>query len=130
MTKVDDMIRSALKDQEKELFDQLDSDMSLHEMTAAVYRGKMRWISVMTTLWMLVFFVLAIICAWQFFQTDVLSELVMWATGFGFCIMTVTMMKIWFWMEMQKAAILREVKRVELQILDLRRCLSKPATSE
>ena len=30
-----------------------------------------------------------------------------------------TMIKVWFWMEIQKNAIVREIKRVELQVANL-----------
>ena len=42
--------------------------------------------------------------------------LLVWGGGFMFCMMAVSMLKLWFWMEMQTNSVLREVKRVELQV--------------
>lgn len=119
MSKIDELINSALEQEDKELYARLDGDMNLFEMAASVFQGKMRWISIMISVWILVLTILGVYCAVQFFATEVTRELIVWAVGFGFCLMAVTMLKLWFWLEIQKNAVLREVKRVELQIARL-----------
>lgn len=42
--------------------------------------------------------------------------MLMWGAGTALAISGLTMIKVWFWMEIQKNAIVREIKRVELQL--------------
>ena len=44
------------------------------------------------------------------------------ALGFG----GVALVKVWFWMDLQKNAIMREVKRLELQVASLAAQLKRP----
>lgn len=124
MSKIDDLIHSALEQEDQELYEQLNSDMNLFDMATSVFQGKNRWLTIMTSIWMLIFLGFGLYCGYRFFETDITSELVMWAAGFGFSLVVVTMMKLWLWMEIQKNAILREVKRVELQVARLHQVMA------
>ena len=46
------------------------------------------------------------------------------ASALGFA--GLALVKVWFWMEMQKNAIMREVKRLELQVASLAAQLRRP----
>jgi len=50
-------------------------------------------------------------------------ETVIWTAGALWAAIAVAMLKMYFWMEMNKNVVLREVKRLELQIA---RLASKP----
>ena len=39
-----------------------------------------------------------------------------WAMAFGFSMATVSMLKLWAWMEIEKNTTVREIKRLELQV--------------
>ena len=41
--------------------------------------------------------------------------MLLWGAGGGLAILALALVKVWFWMELQKNAIVREVKRLELQ---------------
>jgi hypothetical protein len=43
----------------------------------------------------------------------------MWATACIMCTAAVALLKTWYWMEMQRIVVMREIKRVELQIARL-----------
>ncbi|NJO13508.1 MAG: hypothetical protein HC872_08645 [Gammaproteobacteria bacterium] len=63
--------------------------------------------------------VVAVYCGWQFVtQTDSRS-MQLWGAGATLSAFAVGMIKLWFFMELQRNAILREVKRVELQVARL-----------
>lgn len=119
MTDLDDKIRDALRREDKDLFDQLGTGPTLSEMLRDVFRGRMRFFVWVTMIYSLVFFVLAIICAVQFFQADDLRAQICWGVGFGMSMMFVLGLKIWWWMEMSKSAVLRELKRMELHLTRL-----------
>lgn len=129
MNKIDELIDSALEKDDRDLFAQLDGDMNLIDMAASVFQGKLRWLSIILSVQILVLTLLGIYCAVQFFGTEVTRELLQWAVGFGFCLMAVMMLKLWFWLEIQKNAVLREVKRVELQVARLHQFIAGKASA-
>ena len=119
MNELDKKIKEALRQEDAELFEDLGGEPSVFELVIDTFRGKHWWLTVLTIFWSLVFFVLAILSAIKFFNTDDSRDMMMWALAFIFCMMAVSMMKMWFWMEMNKNAITREIKRLELQIARL-----------
>ncbi|MCH8277199.1 MAG: hypothetical protein IIA50_06665 [Bacteroidetes bacterium] len=74
---------------------------------------------------MLVFLVFAIYAGIRFLDTDVASEQILWGAVFFLMLGSVMSMKIWYWMEMQKNQMIREIKRVELQVANLASKLSE-----
>jgi hypothetical protein len=57
-----------------------------------------------------------IYCAWNAFQCRAVRETVLWSAGASHRHARVAMLKMYFWMEMNRNAVLREVKRLELQV--------------
>ena len=116
MNELDKKIKEALRQEDAEIFEDLGGEPSVFELVIDTFRGKHWWLTVLTIFWSLVFFVLGTLSAVKFFKTDDSRDMMMWALAFIFCMMAVSMMKMWFWMEMNKNAITREIKRLELQI--------------
>ncbi|MCH7603243.1 MAG: hypothetical protein IIB54_10785 [Planctomycetes bacterium] len=127
MNDLDKKIREALSAQDAELFEEFGGEQGLMEMVGDTFRGQRRWLVILVFIYSIVFFVLAIITAVQFFKADPdnTRDLIMWAMGFLFCNIAVAMLKMWYFMEMNKNAVTREVKRLELQIARLAKRLSE-----
>lgn len=119
MSDLDDKIRAALRREDAEILDDFRGDPSVFEMMAETFRGRNRRIMTLTALWILVFFVLGVLAAIQFFSSQETRDMLMWAVAVIVCLSAVSMMKIMWWMDMNKNAITREVKRLELQIARL-----------
>ncbi len=119
MNELDRKIKEALRQEDAELFEDLGGEPSVFDLVIDTFRGKHWWLTLLTIFWSLVFFGLGIFSAVRFFNTDDSRDMMMWALAFIFCMMAVSMMKMWFWMEMNKNAITREIKRLELQIARL-----------
>ena len=49
--------------------------------------------------------------------------MIAWATGFLWGVMWIVMLKVWFYVEVNKNSITREIKRLELQLANLSRQL-------
>jgi len=64
----------------------------------------------------LVFLALFIYCVIQFLDTDVTNDLIQWAVAGVICLMVMGMIKLFAWMQMDKNALMRELKRLELQV--------------
>jgi hypothetical protein len=74
---------------------------------------------------MLVVFFRILIVGWgiyavvQFLGTPELEERILWSSVAIICVIIAVMLKIWFWMELNKNAVMREIKRLELQVVRL-----------
>lgn len=118
MEDIDKLIKETLTQEEAKFYEELD-EQNLFEMLGGLFKGKNKWIMYVMNVMTLVFFGLAIYCTVQFFNTEVTSELIKWGVGGVVFLMAVSMMKLFSWMQMDKNAILREMKRLELQVSSL-----------
>jgi Na+/glutamate symporter len=66
-----------------------------------------------------VLMVVAVVSAYQFFEVEGQRAMIAWACSFGLSVTGIAMFKIWYWLELAKNAVLREVKRVELRVVRL-----------
>ena len=112
---LDDKIRQAMQGD----LDDAPTEEGLFQMLAEVFRGRRRWINLYGFFLTFVFLGLAVWCAVRFFGAEGTQAQIGWAAGFLWSAMCVAMLKMWFWMEMHKNQVLREVKRLELQVLRL-----------
>ena len=118
MEEIDQLIKESLSQEEGQFYDELDQQ-NLLEMVAGLFRTKQWWLMIMMTIVMVVAFAIFIYCVVQFFNTEETNELIKWGIAGGFCMMVVGMLKLFSWMQMDKNAILRELKRLELQVASL-----------
>ena len=64
-------------------------------------------------------FLIAAYAGWRFWAAPDLRQMLLWGALAGFALFTLGMIKLWFFIEMQKNAITRELKRLELQVASL-----------
>ena len=119
MTELDRQIQQALRTEDHELLATLAEEPSVFEMVAETFRGRHRWMAFLGVLFGVVFMVLGILAAVRFFHATEIRDMLLWAAACVICICSVSMMKIWYWMELNKNALAREIKRLELQIARL-----------
>jgi cytochrome c biogenesis protein CcdA len=115
---IDKLIKETLTKEEAKFYDELD-EQNVLEMILGLFKGKNKWIMFVMNFMVLVFFGLFIYCTIQFFNTDVTNELIKWGIGGLVFLFGVSMLKVFAWMQMDKNAILREMKRLELQVSSL-----------
>ncbi len=116
MSDLDEKITRALRNEEADLSRTLGEEPGIFELLLETFRGKRRWLNLLGAIWTLVFLVLGVISAVKFFRADATREMLAWALACVLCMLTVAMLKIWYWMELQRIVMMREIKRVELQI--------------
>ena len=119
MNELDDKIREALRKEDAELYKEFDEEPSVFEMLMETCRGRHRWLNVLGAFWTLVFLVLGILSAVRFFGAESTRDIVMWAAACILCMSAVSMLKIWYFLEINRNALTREIKRLELQIARL-----------
>lgn len=116
---IDNMIREALSEEDQKVFDQVFGEPSVFEMVTAVFQGKLRWLSVLAIVMGIVMMAIGVFALLQFVKTENVPEMLRWGALFFFTLLAITAMKIWHWMEMQRYALTREIKRLELQVAQL-----------
>ncbi len=117
MNALDDDIRKALANGES-IYD-LEKEAGIFRQWAGIFHGKMRWMAIFATIEAIVFTVLIVLAAVEFFQTDEIKWQIFYATGVLLLAILLLLIKLWGWMQMNRYAIQREIKRLELRILDL-----------
>ena len=117
MNEFDDSIRKALQEDEELLM----RDPSLFDQIGESMRGRNAWMVVGVFVMITVLTAFAVYCGYQHFFATWLNgaERMMWGMSMMFCALIIAMLKIWYWMELNKNTVLREVKRLELQVARL-----------
>lgn len=119
MTDLDQAIRESLSSEDTELFDRLGADQALHRQVLATFQGQLRWFNTAGWIAGLVLFGVASVSAWRFVQAQELGDMLRWGAASALAFAGIALIKVWFWLELQKNAIVREVKRLEVQVASL-----------
>jgi len=116
--KIDELIKETLNQEEAKFYDELE-EHNLFGKLGEVYKSKMGWLAIIMNVVHLVIFGLLIYCIVQFLGTNETNELLKWASAGFLCMIAMGMLKLFIWMQMDKNDILREMKRLELQVATL-----------
>ena len=107
----------------KELWGQDDAHLfeafgaqSLRERIAESFRGESRWLVALGFVTIIAFLALALLSARNFLQATELRDALVWGGAAAFCVLSIGLTKIWYWMELNKNSVVREVNRLELEV--------------
>jgi hypothetical protein len=126
MKDIDARIREALRKEDSELLEHYGNEQSIPQMVIDSFRTRHRWLVVLVFTIGTVLFLLEFVMAHQFFHAESTRAMIAWATGFIVCAMAMYMMKVWYWLELNRNSLAREIKRLELELVNLSRRLSAP----
>ena len=126
MTDLDQAVRESLSAEDTELFDRLGADQALHRQVLATFEGQLRWFNTAGWIAGVVLFGVASVSAWRFVQAQELGDMLHWGAASALAFAGLALIKVWFWLELQKNAIVREVKRLEVQVASLAAQLRRP----
>jgi len=115
MEEIDKLIKETLTTEEAKFYDELE-EQNLLGMVGGLFKGKLKWILILMNVVNIIAFVGFIYCVVQFVNTDITNELIKWGVFGVVLLMMISMLKLFAWMQMDKNALLREIKRLELQI--------------
>lgn len=121
MTDIDRRIREALAAEDAELLEHYGGEPSIQEMIVETFHGRWRWLVLLTFVVGTAAAVMLMICAYQFFHAETARAMIGWSTGFVWCALFIVMVKVWYSLELNRNAVTREIKRLELQIAQLSR---------
>lgn len=114
---IDALIREALSEEDRAHFDV--EEPTLPEQVFSLFRGRWRWMNALVVVCMLALFVAAVVTGIRFFEADDAATMLRWGAVAWLCWFAVGFLKLWTWMEMERFAIVREIKRLELRVANL-----------
>lgn len=115
---IDKLIKETLSEEEAKFYEEFD-EQNIFQMVGGLFQGKNKWIMYLMNMMTFVFFGLFLYCVIHFFKSEDTKELIKWALGSVVFLIGVSMLKIFAWLQMGKNAVLRELKRLELQVSSL-----------
>ncbi len=115
---IDKLIKESLTSEDAKFYEELE-EQNLMAKLGQAHKGKLGWLVRLMSVLHIVIFVLFIFCTVRFFNTGDTKELIQWAAAGFIAWGFMAMMKLFIWMQMDKNDVLRELKRIELQIAAL-----------
>jgi len=112
---IDEMIKTALSNEEAAFYEDL-KEQSPFEMIGGLFEGKMKWWTIGNVFVSLVFIALSVVCLLKVLEVENTNSLIRWSLGLIGSMTMPTMLKLWNWNQMQRNAILREIKRLQLLV--------------
>ena len=119
MPNLDRAIRDALSKEDAEFLSRFDEHSTPVGEVLDTFRGRWALMNGFAALITFALFGAFVYCAWHMFGASDVRETVLWSVGAMITMLGVAMLKMYFWMEMNKNMLLREVKRLELQVARL-----------
>ena len=118
MTPVDEMIRDALSEEDANWSSELEAQ-SVPDMVLASFRGRFRVYVIAVYIFLFLFAAMMVFSLVQFFAAEGVDARITWGGSFLFCFASVGLLKIWYWMELNRIAVTSEIKRFQLQLARL-----------
>ena len=118
MTVTDKEIEAALSEHDQALSAQFE-ELGFIGQFRSVFEGKMAGVSFASLFVGNIINGFFFYCAWKFFHVEAIDSKLLWGGSAWFLATMVAFMKVWFWMRMESNRVLREIKRLELQIARL-----------
>ena len=94
------------------------SDPTMRQLFGDMFRGKQRWTSLLVMVFILALTFVMVVSVVMFFRTGEgeTKGLILWATLFLTSGLFTGMLKMWFWMGMNRCMLVREVRRSEARL--------------
>lgn len=118
MDDLDRKIQEALSTEDRELMEHF-GEQGIFGQLGSLFSGKLAWLSMVTFVVGLVAFFIGAYAVWQITITGDIASMLRWGAVAWAGFMSMIMIKIWSWMRMESNRVIREVKRLELQIARL-----------
>lgn len=116
MNDLDKAIRDGYSAEDAELMQRLAGDPSMSRQVLNAFEGPFGALNMLAVLVTLALLGAGAYCVWRFVGAANVPDMLIWGGGAAVALCAVSMIKLWFWMELQRNATVREIKRLELQV--------------
>ncbi len=121
MQDIDRMIEEALQGEEQALFRETAREPGFFGQAFGLFGGRNGWVNGVMMAVQAALFVGGVWAAWRFFEADTVLAAVQWGLPGAVLLLMSLIIKMGMMPEMQANRLIREVKRLELQIAVQRR---------
>jgi hypothetical protein len=117
MSELDRNIEATLREEDRAFLARLDHEPGYFSQVGGLLSGSLAWVNVLLMIVQAAMFLGGVWCAWEFFNaTDTIMSL-RWGISAAVLMIVGAVLKIGtLWPSMQANRLLREIKRLELQI--------------
>lgn len=116
MSKLDNAIQQALTEEDKEFLARFEKEPNSLVQMAGVFSGPLAWIYVAFIAAAVILAPIGIYCGYQFFTATELRPLLYWGFGVTAILIVLSVVRLVFFMQISTNRMLREIKRLELQL--------------
>ena len=113
MTKLDDMIKEALAQEDRQILAETE-ELGWFALSRAQFTGKLGWVTWVIMIVQSAMFIGGVWCAVQFFAAAEVLVALKWGLPGAVLMLGATVLKLSLMPQMQADRIIREIKRVEL----------------
>ncbi len=117
MSDIDEKIRNALAAEDQKAIDEIDDGAGVFELVGLTFKGKQAWVTYYMYFLGLVVTVVFVYAIMQYLGTTDIKESLNWALLIVGCLFIINLIKVLGWQQLQKAELMREIKRLEMRIM-------------
>jgi hypothetical protein len=121
----DDIVKKLLEDLEQDS----GREDSLRRMIAGAFEARMRVYTLIVAVIVVAALAAAVWVAILFFRTEAVRDMILYATLFNTCMLVVASVRLFLWQLLLRQGVMREIKRLELRLLELAREAGPARTS-
>ena len=112
---IDRLIKETLTQEETKFYDEL-KEQSTFKKILGIFKGRNAELSIIMNIVNIFVFGFFIYCIAQALEVENTNHLILWVGATILCFITMSMIKIFSWMQMNKNDLTRELKRLELLV--------------
>jgi len=116
MSDIDDKILAAIRTETEKSDDDYSEEFGPFRLAIEAFKGAFRWVAMIAFVLILIFIGAGVYSAINFWQATDIAVKLNWLSGSMLAFLIVTILRLWFLMELNRLSIKREIKRVELQV--------------
>lgn len=117
MRDLDNLIDEALNAEERDLLRSIGEEPGFFSQAFGVFSGTAGWVNVLLMFIQGGLFIAGVWAAWNFFQTSEMLAALRWGLPAAVLLLTSLMIKLSLMPAMQANRVIRELKRLELQVV-------------
>lgn len=119
MTKLDNAIHEALSAEDAEFLARFEKEPNSFQQMTGVFSGPLGWIYIAFIVAAVILAPIGLYSTFQFAQATELRPLVYWGAGTFAILIVLSVVRLVFFMQINTNRIVRELKRLELQVARL-----------
>lgn len=113
---IDQLIDEALNAEERDLMHQIGEEPGYFSQAFGLFGGKLGWVTWVMMTAQIAMFAVAVYLALRFFQSEDMLEALKWGLPSAVLLIQALLIKLTLWPSLQANRVIRELKRLELQI--------------